>query len=117
MATWMINIEPGATPKDPAKFVPQLQPPGPNGEANVSKGDLVNWFNATGTNHQPEATDSTFQNPVNAPPGSGFYLSNVIAPNTSSRPDWKAVAPSQTQKTVYYRCNLHPQEHGMIVVT
>jgi hypothetical protein len=112
----MINIVPGANPGDPAKFVPQLQQPGPNGEAHVSTGDLVNWFNGTTTAHQPEATDSTFNNPVNAPRGSGLYLSDEIAADKSSRPAWNAVAPSSTQKTVFYRCKLHHNEHGMIVV-
>lgn len=114
MATWMINIEPGAGSKDPATFVPQLQPPGP---ANVSAGDLVNWFNGTDKTHQPEATDSTYQKPVNAPRGSGLYLSDPIAPNGSSRPAWRAVAPSSTEKTLYYRCAVHHEEHGTIIVS
>lgn len=117
MATWMINIVPGANAGDPATFVPQLQQPGPNGEAHVSSGDLVNWFNGTTTAHQPEATDSTFNNPVNAPRGSGLYLSDEIPADKSSRPSWKAVAPAAApQNTLYYRCKLHHQEHGMIVV-
>jgi len=114
MATWIINIEPGPGPGDPFTFVPQLQPPGP---ANVSAGDLVSWFNNTNIVCQPEATDSTFTNPVNAPRGSGLYLSDPINPNETSRPSWQAVAPSDTQNTVYYRCKNRPTSHGTIIVT
>jgi plastocyanin len=105
MATWMINIV--GKSGDPAHFEPQLQPPRPNGEASVSKGDLVNWFNDTGTAHQIEAAgDSTFATII--------YQSNKMQPNDSSRPSF--TAPNQAT-TIYYRCTLHHEEHSTIVVS
>jgi hypothetical protein len=116
MAVWMIHIVPGTKPGELARFVPQLQQPGPNGEAYASTGDLVNWFNLTGETYQPEATDSSFQNPVNAPPGSAFYLSGPIPSNQSSLSSWTAIAP-KGGNTLYYRCALHHDVHGMIIVS
>jgi hypothetical protein len=116
MAVWMIHIIPRAKPGDPATFEPQLQQPGPNGEAYASVGDLVNWFNRTAEPYQPEATDSTFQNPLNAPPGSAYYLSEQIPPNQPSRSSWRAVAPA-SGNVLYYRCALHHDAHGMIIIT
>lgn len=117
MATWMVNIVAGQNPGDPATFVPQLQQPGPGGALQVSSGDLVNWFNATGDTHQPWPTDSSF-NPLpdaSVPRQSTFYLSDPIAANKSSRPSWNAVKPAGG--TVFYCCKLHPNEHGTIIVT
>jgi hypothetical protein len=124
VATWIINIEEGANPGDPAKFIPQLQTPGPNGEAFASSGDMVNWFNGTSAAHKPEATtDSTFGTPVNAARQTTFYLSDQIPKGTTSRPGWIATKPNANPpfptpgNTLFYRCKLHPEEHGMIIVS
>jgi hypothetical protein len=117
MAVWMIHIVPGANPGDLATFVPQLQQPGPNGEAYASPGDLVNWFNRTGETYQPQATtDSSFQIPMNAPPGSPFYLSEPIRSNQPSLSSWSALPPP-SGNTLYYRCALHHDVHGMIIIS
>jgi hypothetical protein len=119
MATLVINILPGKNDGDPARFVPTLQDPGPNGEAYASEGDIVSWFNATDQIHQPEAmTDGTFNTPVNAPRGSTLYLSDPIPGEKPARPGWTATQPAPAPaNTLYYRCSQHHEEHGMIVVT
>lgn len=119
MALWMIHIVPGAKPGDLARFVPQLVKPGPNGEAYASatNNDQVNWFNRTGESYQPQATtDSSFLTPMTAPPGHKYYLSDLIRSNSSSSPNWNAVLPP-SGNTLYYRCALHPNVHGMIIIT
>jgi hypothetical protein len=115
MAVWMIHIVPGTKPGDVASFVPPLQQPGPNGEAYAAAGDLVNWFNLTDETYQPEATDSSFQIPMNAPPGDKYYLSDPIRSNAASLSGWNAVLPP-SGKTLYYRCALHHDVHGMIII-
>ena len=114
----MIHIVPGAAPGELAKFVPQLQVPGPNGEAIAVAGDRINWFNLTTEIYQPEAvTDDTFQTPMkNAAPGEQFYLSEPIPSNKPSLSGWLAVAP-EGGDTLYYRCARHPGVHGRIKVT
>jgi hypothetical protein len=117
MAVWMIHIVPGANRGDLARFVPQLQQPGPSGEAYASSGDLVNWFNLTGETYQPQATtDSSFQTPINAPPGDKYYLSEPIGSNLPSLSSWNAVLPP-SGNTLYYRCALHHDVHGMIIIS
>jgi plastocyanin len=121
MAVWMVRIVPGDNPGDPVKFVPELQGPG---SLQVSKGDLVSWFNATNDAHQPWAAHSDFtplpDNEV-LPRQSAYYLSDVIAADASSRPSWKALAPKASMggdgKTFFYCCKLHPNERGTIIVT
>jgi hypothetical protein len=116
MAVWMIQIRPGQNPGDPARFVPSpLQQPGPNGEAFADTGDLVNWFNFTEETYQPEATDSNFQ-PLNAAPGSAYYLSEPIRTNQASMSSWRALKPNSGD-VLYYRCALHHEVHGMIIIS
>jgi hypothetical protein len=77
---------------------------------------MVNWFNLTGEPYQPQATtDSSFQIPMNAPPGDKYYLSDQIRPNAASLSRWNAVLPP-SGKTLYYRCALHQDVHGMIII-
>jgi plastocyanin len=120
MAVWSIKIVPGAKPSDPATFVPQLQPPAqdgtyPNG-LYADSGDVVSWDNTEGrTAHHPVPTDENY-NPV--PITNANRLSNEIPAGESSRPAYNVVKPTTgDQKTIYYRCALHPQMHGKITVT
>ena len=45
MADWPINIDPGANPDDPPKFVCNLQPT--PGLLLVQAGDSLHWYNGT----------------------------------------------------------------------
>ncbi|MEA2873271.1 MAG: hypothetical protein QOH67_3247 [Hyphomicrobiales bacterium] len=120
MAVWSIKIVPGKNPSDPATFVPQLQQPAqdgtyPNG-LYADAGDVVSWDNTEGKKpHHPVPTDQNY-NPV--PVTAGNLLSNQIPAGESSRPAYNVVQPTTgDKKTIYYRCSLHPQEHGKITVT
>jgi hypothetical protein len=116
MADWSIRIQQAGAQ---AAFVPQLQPGGPTG-LNVSTGDVVSWNNATAQAHQPWPADSSYQ-PLSAAQvgqsGDPNYLSDLIPPDHSSRPSWIATPSPVTDKTVYYVCKLHPNEHGVITIT
>lgn len=122
MGTVVINILPGGKHGEPAVFVPTLEDPGPNGEAFASRRDLVSWFNGTSEAHQLEATDDTFSTPVNAPRGSPYYLADRLSAGKPSRPGWIAVPPVSppfpaASNTLCYRCRLHPNEHGRIIIS
>lgn len=96
-----------------ANFVPQAR--------NTKSGKLLNWNNQTGEAHQPWPTDQNYQKlPVS--PGSSDYLSDPIPAGGTSKlykvnpPDSN---PTAKNWTVYYFCNLHPDEEserGTIVV-
>jgi hypothetical protein len=126
MATWIVNIENGANPGDPAKFVPQLQRAGADGLL-AAPGDLVSWSNRTDDVHEPWPTDQNYTPLTDAQvgeSGSQNYLSDEINPRRSSRPSWyvrKLKAPPAPTigdgNTIYYCCKLHPQERGKIIIT
>jgi len=120
MAVWSIKIVPGTRRSDPATFVPQLQAPAPDGTypngLYADSGDVVSWDNTQSKQtHQPVPTDQNY-NPVPVTPAN--LLSNRIPAGESSRPAYVVVKPTTGDlKTIYYRCALHPREHGKITVT
>jgi plastocyanin len=120
MAVWSIKIVPGAKPNDLATFVPQLQQPAPDGTypngLYADPGDAVSWDNTEGRKaHHPCPTDENY-NPLPVTPQN--QLSRRIPKGESSRPAYVVVQPTTgDKKTIYYRCSLHPQEHGKITVT
>jgi hypothetical protein len=126
MTVWIVSIEDGKNPGDPAKFVPQLQPAGADGLL-AAPGDAVSWANRTDDIHEPWPTDNNFTPLTEAQvgeSGSPNYLSDEINSNRSSRPSWivpKLTTPPPpvivTGNTVYYCCKLHPQERGKIIIT
>jgi hypothetical protein len=101
--TWSINIVAGS----PA-FVPDVYP-GNLTTLKAQQQDLVSWNNQTGEMHQPWQTDSSYQNPV-------VQLTDVIMPHQSSRGYVIPTTATQLPYTIYYRCNIHPLEHGTIEV-
>jgi hypothetical protein len=130
MAVWIVKIEPGANPGDPAVFVPQLQPAGAGGLL-AEKNDVVSWSNKTDDTHEPWPTDENYTPLTDAQIGEGGspnYLSDEIDPGHSSRPSWvvRKLAfpgppppppPVGNGATIYYCCKLHPQERGKIIIT
>lgn len=98
---WTINI----VSSDPA-FVPDVYP-GNLTSLKAQQNDLVSWNNQTDELHQPWQTDSSYENPM-------AQLTPVISPHESS--DGYAIPSDTTPFTIYYRCNLHPNEHGTIEV-
>jgi len=120
MAVWSIKIVPGKKPRDPATFVPQEQQPAPDGTypdgLYADSGDAVSWDNTEGRKaHHPVPTDQNYK-PVPVTPSND--LSDKIPAGESSRPAYVVVRPTTgDQKTIYYRCALHPKEHGKITVT
>lgn len=102
--TWTINIV-SSSPT----FVPDVYP-GDQTYLKAQQGDLVSWNNQTGKIHQPWQTDSTYENPQ-------AQLTPVINPYESS--EGYAVPNGSTPFepfTIYYRCSIHPEEHGSIEV-
>lgn len=120
MAVWSIRIVKGQNASDPAEFVPQLQPGGPQGLlAQID--DLVTWNNKTDEVHEPWPTDQNFKplsKKVVGPTGSPNYMSDKINPGKSSRPSWKVLQPiPDNGQTVFYCCKLHKKERGKITIT
>jgi hypothetical protein len=120
MAVWSIKIVEGENPGDPAEFVPQLQPGGPQGLL-AQLNDLVSWNNKTDEVHEPWPTDDKFK-PLTmkqiGPSGSPNYMSDEINPGKSSRPSWRVVQPVlENGHTIYYCCKLHKRERGIITIT
>ncbi|MDQ3279991.1 MAG: hypothetical protein M3Q69_01095 [Acidobacteriota bacterium] len=99
--SWCINIVAGS----PA-FVPDVYP-GNLTTLKAQQQDIVSWGNQTGEMHQPWQTDGDYQNPQ-------AQLTGVIMPHESS--DGYVIPSGKTPFTIYYRCNLHPDEHGTIEV-
>ncbi|MEJ0074495.1 MAG: hypothetical protein WDO17_03455 [Alphaproteobacteria bacterium] len=120
MAVWSIKIVPGKKRRSAATFVPQLQAPAPDGTypdgLYADSGDAVSWDNTQDSRaHHPVPTDENY-NPVPVTPNND--LSDEIPAGESSRPAYVVVKPTTgDQKTIYYRCALHPREHGKITVT
>jgi hypothetical protein len=119
MALWSVKIVAGANPGDPAEFVPQLQPGGPDGLL-AQAGDSISWNNTTAVTQQPWPTDENFV-PLPAdkvgPRGqpNSNYLSDEIPPGHSSRPSWIAFGDAGT---VIKYCSLpNPLAHGVITIT
>ncbi|HYO77963.1 MAG TPA: hypothetical protein VE010_16005 [Thermoanaerobaculia bacterium] len=98
---WSINIVEGS----PA-FVPDVYP-GNLTTLKAQQQDIVSWSNQTSDFHQPWQTDETFENPQ-------AQLTGVIDPHDSS--DGYAIPAGSPPFFIYYRCNLHPEEHGTIEV-
>jgi hypothetical protein len=120
MTVWIVSIEEGKNPGDPAKFVPQLQAPSADG-LRAAQGDLVSWSNRTDDVHEPWPADQNYTPLTDAqvgPTGSPNYLSDEINPGHASRPSWMVTATAiGGGKTVFYCCKLHPREHGKVTIT
>ena len=119
MADWPINIDPGANPDDPPKFVCNLQPT--PGLLLVQAGDSLHWYNGTTKPQQPWPADDTFKPlppcPWVGPRGqpNSSYLSDEIPPRHSSRPTWIAFGDPDTEYK--YVSLSDPRAQGTIRIT
>ena len=127
MPDWSIKIVPAVNPTTdvPAAFVPDLSGAQPGTPLTAQVDDIVTWNNTTKHSHQPWPADAHY-NPLPdsqfLPRGSANYLSDVIPPDTSSRPSYDVAQPAAKPATwtVYYCCKLHPtvvSERGTIIGT
>jgi hypothetical protein len=83
-----------------------------NPQARGAKsGNLINWNNLTQAAHQPWPTDANYK-PLSAASWPGFPT-GVIQPGESSQL-YSVAPPASNPKgwTVYYFCNLHPDDEG-----
>ena len=108
-ATSGVNIIPKGSG---ATFDPQSR--------SANQDDLVNWNNTTKNTHQPWPTDANYK-PLNVAKGSPQYLADQIPPGETSL-TYRVAQPDGDPQTwtVYYYCNLHPNdtgERGTIVAT
>ena len=124
MPDWSIKI---VQTGSGAAFVPDLAGAKPGDPLQAQQDDLVTWNNITNDSHQPWPSDANY-NPLPdsqvLPRGSANYLSDVIPPQSSSRPSYDVAQPAGPPPpptwTVYYCCKLHPgvaSERGTIVGT
>ena len=108
---WSIKIVPAAT-GSLSEFTPNPQ--------QAQNADLVSWNNRTGESHWPWPADSSFT-PMSEEDAKKTenWLSTEIPPWESSIPAYVCpdFLPGTTQKTLYYVCRLHPEEHGTIDLT
>jgi hypothetical protein len=112
MPDWSIKIVPNtaAVAGQPGAFRPQ----------QAHEGDIVSWNNTTGDWHQPWPTDKNYVPLPGVTSASQQYLSDNIPPGTSS--DAYSVIlpadfdPATNTGTIFYRCQVHPDEHGTITV-
>lgn len=108
---WSIKIVPAASGSI-AEFTPD--------PLQAENADLVSWNNRTAESHWPWPADSAFT-PMSEEDATKIenWLSTEIPPWESSTPAY--VCPDLekgcTQKTLYYVCRLHPEEHGTIDLT
>jgi plastocyanin len=99
MPDWSIKIE-----GKPAVFTPDIEGVKPGTPLKVVQGDLVSWNNQSDEPHFPVPDDT----------GSfGVFMTTAITPDNSSGA-YNVNAPSGT--TISYKCSLHDNEHGQIVV-
>ena len=61
-------------------------------------GDTVTWYNAGGTAHTVDANSGAFESPI-LDPGSDYSVT------------------FDTGGVYFYHCDIHPNMHGMVVVT
>jgi len=101
MPDWSIKIE-----GKPAVFTPDIDNLNlkPGTPLQVVQGDLVSWNNETDDPHFPVPDD---------PAKFGVFMTAAVTPDNPSGA-YNVVAPSGT--TISYRCSLHDNEHGQIVV-
>lgn len=108
---WSIKIVPAAS-GNLSEFTPNPQ------QAQVS--DLLSWNNRTGESHWPWPADANFE-PMSEEDAKKQenWLATEIPPWESSTPAYVCpdMLPGETQKTLYYVCWLHREEHGTIDVT
>lgn len=101
--TWSINIVAGEPP-----FVPDVYP-GNLTTLKAQQGDSVSWANKTDALHQPwQTTDGTYEQPL-------AQLTPIIDPRDNSE-SYAIPLTGTPPYTIYYRCNIHPNEHGTIEV-
>jgi hypothetical protein len=115
MPSFSIKIVKGPTPGQPAAFVADTPGAMPGAPILLRPGDFVSWNNMTSDTHWPWPTDSKF-NPLpdsEVSESSNIYLSGPIPAGGSS--DISYVV-SQSQKTIFYCCKLHPEIRGTLLV-
>jgi hypothetical protein len=116
MPDWSIRIV-GEAGKPATFFVDGSNKPG--APLVASPFDLVSWNNTTDDTHRPWPLDAQGQ-PLpesQVPRDSTYYMSDLIPPDSSSRPSW--LVPSKAQdgsSTVQYCCLLHQQERGQVII-
>jgi len=64
----------------------------------ASRGDSVTWYNAGGTAHTVDADSGAFESPI-LDPGNDYSVT------------------FDTGGVYFYHCDIHPNMHGMVVVT
>jgi hypothetical protein len=109
MPDWSIKIE-----GKPAVFTPDIENLNlkPGTPLQVVQGDIVSWNNESDEPHFPVPEPVTDPMTHQQKQLSAF-MTSPLAPGNSSRA-YNVVEPSGT--IISYRCSLHANEHGKIVV-
>ena len=64
----------------------------------ANRGDTVTWYNGGGTAHTVDANSGAFESPI-LDPGSDYSVT------------------FDTGRIYFYHCDIHPNIHGMVIVT
>lgn len=124
--TWSVKIEKtrgGQTVFTPDQTGPDQKPAAPGDPLTAQIGDIVSWRNDTGDVHTIWQTDDAGA-PIatvtvgdrGIPPSFDGLMSNPIAPDTSSSPQYIVYAGDGVP-TIHYCCLLHRNETGSINIT
>jgi hypothetical protein len=111
MPDWSVKIQdnPGTPPKPgqpalPAVYTPDIDGTPAGAPLKVVQGDIVSWNNTTDQEHWPAPDDLDLH---------GSFMAEPIKPDSASTA-YNIIAEAGT--TITYKCLLHPDEHGQIVV-
>jgi hypothetical protein len=99
MPDWSIKIQ-----GKPALFTPDIAGAKLGAPLKVVQGDIVSWNNETSDAHFPVPDDTTTF---------GAFISGPVIPNTSST---AYNVTAHAGQTISYRCCIHPNEQGQLVV-
>jgi hypothetical protein len=123
--TWSVKIETvgGQIVFTPDQTGPDQKPAAPGAPLTAQIGDIVSWRNDTGDAHTIWQTDGAGA-PVatvtasgrGIPPSFDGLMSNPIAPDASSSPQYVVYAADEVT-TIHYCCLLHRNETGSINIT
>ena len=99
MPDWSIKIE-----GKPAVFTPDINKAASGAPLKVVQGDLISWNNTTGEQHWPTPDDAGEL---------GSFMTSPVAPYSPSTA-YNVISKAGT--TISYRCSIHPEECGTILV-
>jgi hypothetical protein len=112
---WTIKVVPGTDVTDPATFVPDVYTPSGIAPDSLQAQfyDEVSWNDQTGQDHQLVLTDETFLNALT--PETLIEITQWESSYPGYVPQPKDVSPA-TGSIIYYKCTVHPEEHGTITI-